>query len=105
MTASRVQTFTVDHTVTLHLFFYLQVLDLMTTLLGFRLGLAEASPFVRWLVHLGPIVGVVLSKAIAVVLGGFAVWSRRFHVIRSINYWFAALVLWNLGLILSAGRA
>jgi len=93
-----------DHSVTLHLFFYLQVLDLMTTLLGFKLGLAEASPFVRWLTQIGPEAGVVASKGIAVVLGGFAVWTRRFHVIRWINYWFAGLVAWNLWLILMAGR-
>jgi hypothetical protein len=95
---------TIDHSVTLHLFFYLQVLDLMTTLLGFKLGLAEASPFVRWLTSFGPEAGVVASKLIAVALGAFAVWTQRFKVIRWINYWFAALVAWNLWLILIAGR-
>ena len=35
-------------------FIYLQLLDLLTTLLGFRLGAAEASPFIRLMMHAGP---------------------------------------------------
>jgi len=36
------------------IFVYLQLLDLLTTLLGFRVGAAEASPFVRLLMHVAP---------------------------------------------------
>ena len=50
------------------MFLYLQVLDFFTTLIGFKLGLAEASPFIRALLHFGPVVALLLSKAAALVL-------------------------------------
>jgi hypothetical protein len=84
----------------IHVFLYLQVLDLMTTLVGFKLGLSEGSPFVRLLVAAGPITGVLLSKGIAVSLGAICVHTRKLHLIAWINYWYAALVVWNLCLIL-----
>jgi len=40
------------------IFLYLQVLDLFTTLIGFKLGLAEASPFIRALLHFGPLLAL-----------------------------------------------
>jgi hypothetical protein len=46
-------------------FLYLQLLDLLTTLLGFRLGAAEASPFIRLIMHAGPVTGVIASKVLA----------------------------------------
>jgi hypothetical protein len=88
-----------DWTFSLHVFLYLQVLDVTTTWLGFRLGLAEASPFVRLLMHWGPLPGVLASKALALGLGAVCVWRRRYQVIHLINYWYAALVVWNLALI------
>ena len=88
-----------DWTFSLHVFLYLQVLDVTTTWLGFRLGLGEASPFVRALMHWGPLTGVLASKAVALGLGAVCVWRRRYQVIHLINYWYAALVVWNLALI------
>jgi hypothetical protein len=85
----------------LQVFLYLQLLDALTTMLGFRIGLSEASPFIRMLIEMGPAAGLAISKGIAILLGAFCIWSGRAHVIRWINYWYAALVLWNLGLILS----
>ena len=38
----------------IEVFLYLQVLDILTTLIGFSLGNSEASPFVRLMVHWGP---------------------------------------------------
>lgn len=90
-----------DWSLSVQVFIYLQVLDLVTTALGFRAGLGEASPFIRVLMHAGPIQGVVLSKLGALALGAFCVWRRRFNVIHLINYWYAALVLWNLALIIT----
>lgn len=90
-----------DWTFSLHVFLYLQVLDALTTWLGFRMGLDEASPFIRLLMHWGPFAGVLASKAVALLLGAFCVWRRRYHVIQLINYWYAALVVWNLALITS----
>jgi len=83
------------------IFLYLQMLDVLTTWLGFRLGLGEASPFIRFLIGFGPMAGLLASKLVALGLGGFCVWSGRYQVIRLVNYWYAALVVWNLTLILS----
>ena len=83
------------------LFLYLQVLDLLTTLVGLRLGLQEVSPFVRHLMRLDPTVGLLASKVLAVVLGGYCLWTQRHRLIGWINYWYAALVAWNLCIILA----
>ena len=83
-------------------FVYLQVLDLLTTLIGFRLGAGEASPFVRWLIGLGPAAGVAASKLIALALAALCLWVNKARIVGWINYWYAGLVLWNLGVILVA---
>ena len=93
-----------DFSLSLQVFLYLQVLDALTTWLGFRAGLSEASPFIRFLMHLGPLAGLLGSKIVAVLLGGYCVWRGRFKVVRMINYWYAGLVVWNLALILSRVR-
>ena len=90
-----------DWSLSLHTFLYLQVLDVLTTFLGFRMGLSEASPFIRALMGMGPMAGVLLSKVVALLLAAACVRSGRYNVIRLINYWYAALVVWNLTLILS----
>jgi len=36
------------------IFIYLQLLDILTTLVGFKLGVAEASPFIQMLMRTGP---------------------------------------------------
>jgi uncharacterized protein DUF5658 len=81
-------------------FVYLQVLDLLTTLVGLKFGVGEASPFVRWLMNWGPAVGVALSKGLAVALAGFCVWMNKQHLVRWITYWYAGLIVWNLCTIL-----
>lgn len=85
-----------------HIFVYLQLLDLLTTLVGFRLGASEASPFIRILMHAGPAVGVTLSKLVALALGGVCVWARKDHLIRWVSYWYAGLVVWNMMILLSS---
>lgn len=84
------------------IFIYLQLLDLLTTLVGFRLGAAEASPFIRMLMHAGPGMGVMLSKLLALGLGGLCVYLRKHHLIRWATYWYGGLVVWNLIVILAA---
>ncbi len=49
----------------IEVFIYLQLLDFITTLIGMRLGLGEASPFIRWLMHVGPAAGLAVSKLVA----------------------------------------
>lgn len=88
-----------QNTVDLQLFLYLQVLDLMTTLVGFRVGAAEASPFIGWLMQWGPAAGVVASKFIALAIASVCLWTGKRRVIHWITYWYAGLVVWNLFII------
>jgi hypothetical protein len=88
-----------------YVFIYLQLLDLLTTLVGFRLGATEASPFIRLLMHSGPALGILASKALALALGAFCVYARKSHLIRLATYWYGGLIVWNLMVMLvSAGR-
>ena len=89
-----------DWSLSLQMFVYLQALDLLSTWSGLRMGMQEASPFIHLLMSLGPAVGVLAGKVIAVLLGGYCVWSGRARVIQYINWWFAALVAWNFRLII-----
>jgi hypothetical protein len=83
-------------------FIYLQLLDLLTTLVGFKMGAAEASPFIRILMHAGPATGVAVSKLVALGLGGLCVYLKKQHLIRWATYWYSGLVVWNLMIVLSA---
>ncbi len=80
----------------IEVFLYLQVLDILTTLIGFNLGNREASPFVRLMVHWGPFTGLVLSKILAAGLAFTCLLLRRRKLILWINYWYAAVIVWNL---------
>ncbi len=94
------ETHSSDSSLSLQIFVYLQALDLLTTWSGLRMGLQEASPFINFLMRFGPGIGVLAGKGIAIILGGYCVWSRRDRVIRYINWWFAGLVAWNFRLII-----
>ena len=83
-------------------FVYLQLLDLLTTLLGIRVGAAEASPFIRLLMHAGPATGVIVSKVLALGIGALCVYLNKAHIIRWISYWYGGLVIWNLMVMLAA---
>jgi hypothetical protein len=88
----------------IQVFVYLQVLDYLTTLVGFKLGAHEVSPFIARLIHSSsPAIGVGLSKIAGIVIGGVCVATQRKRLVGWINYWYAGLVVWNLCVILAAG--
>jgi hypothetical protein len=88
----------------IQVFVYLQVLDYLTTLVGFRLGASEVSPFIAKLIHLSsPAIGLGLSKIVGFGIGGLCVATQRARLVGWINYWYAGLVVWNLCVILAAG--
>jgi hypothetical protein len=89
----------------IHFFVYLQILDLLTTLVGLKFGVSEASPFVRWLMNWGPAAGVAVSKLVALGLAGICVTINKHHLIRWITYWYAGLIVWNLCTILAGAHA
>jgi hypothetical protein len=88
----------------IQIFLYLQLLDFLTTLIGMKIGLGEASPFVRWLMLADPAVGLAMSKLAAFALGGLCIWLNKRHLVRWINYWYAGLVIWNMALIFGVLR-
>jgi Domain of unknown function (DUF5658) len=87
----------------MRLFVYLQLLDFLTTMLAFRLGAVELSPLVRLFLNCGPTAGVILAKLLAIVVIGLF-YSRKSHIMRWVNYWFAGIVVWNLGMMLWRGH-
>jgi len=84
------------------IFIYLQILDLLTTLVGFKMGASELSPFIRMLMHLGPAAGVIASKVIALGLAGLCMYLGKTQLLRWASYWYGGLVIWNLGILLAA---
>jgi hypothetical protein len=84
-------------------FIFLQILDVLTTLIGLRLGAGEASAFVGSLMHLGLVPGLMISKILAVLLVLIALRRKKPQIVVIANIWFAGLVTWNLLLIFSQG--
>jgi len=78
------------------LFLGLQILDVMTTLIGLRLGAQEGSTFIGRLLEAGPVSGLIISKILAAGLAAFAVFLNRKRILVFLNFWFAAVVAWNL---------
>jgi hypothetical protein len=83
----------------LTVFLCLQVLDVVTTLIGFRVGAGESSPFISALLGFGPVTGLVLSKFLAISLACAALMTKRERLVRFVNFWFVAVVGWNLVII------
>jgi hypothetical protein len=84
----------------LQVFLYLQVLDLLTTLIGLKLGITEASPFVRSLLPFGPGIAVGASKLVAIALIALCFGLKRSRLIPLVNCWYGLIVVWNLCTIL-----
>ena len=87
----------------LTVFVALQVLDILTTMLGLRLGASEGSFFLAHLMRAGPLAALLIAKIFAVLLVALALKFKRPRMIVFLNYWFAAVVTWNSALILLAG--
>jgi hypothetical protein len=83
-------------------FISLQALDVLTTLIGLRGGAEEANAFICRAMQLGPITGLAISKAIALILLAAALGFRRHRVIVVLNFWYSGVVTWNLVVIFAA---
>ncbi len=87
----------------LTVFVALQVLDILTTLIGVHLGAEEASVFIGRLMQVGPLPGLLISKLFAAFLVAAALRFQRPRVVVFLNFWFAVVVTWNLAIILFRG--
>jgi hypothetical protein len=87
----------------IQIFVYLQLLDFLTTMAGFKDGAYEVSPFIARLIHSSsPLLGLAASKVIGLAIGGLCIALNRVRLVSWINYWYAGLVVWNLCVILVA---
>jgi len=77
-------------------FLALQALDVLTTIIGLNLGAGESSAFVNRLLNYGPLTGLLLSKAVSIVLVAAVVGFGRGRLMRILNPWYALVVTWNL---------
>jgi len=81
------------------IFLFLQALDVLSTLIGTRLGAQESNFFISRLMNVGPAAGLSLAKMLAVFLVTVAFLLNRRRLIVFVNFWFAAVVTWNLAMI------
>jgi hypothetical protein len=83
----------------LYLFIALQIADLLTTVLALKLGGVEKNVVVRVFMSVGTYAGLILSKLVVLSLAlGFAL-RRKQATLRYANVVFAAIVAWNLAVI------
>jgi hypothetical protein len=85
-------------TASLMLFTYLQLLDLLTTLVFILHGVKEANPLVNFALTAAPtpLLGLLVIKAAALALGVYCCLRGRQKLLLRMNIFFAALVSWNL---------
>jgi len=77
-------------------FFSLQVLDVLTTLIGLSVGAVAARVKVARLLSLSPVAGLIIPKLFSILLIVSAVRFKRPRLVVFMNYWFAGVVTWNL---------
>ncbi len=79
-------------------FFYLQLLDVLTTLAFLVSGVREANLLVRFLMHGAgsPLAGLLAAKLLAFGLAGYCWRSQRLRLLARVNAFYAVLVAWNL---------
>lgn len=79
-------------------FAYLQALDLLSTTAFLRFGVEEANPMVKLSMSIAPspLSGLLLVKLMAVGLAMVCFMTGREKLISRMNFFFAALVAWNL---------
>ena len=89
----------------LSIFIYLQVLDLLTTILFLKLGLGEASWVVAALVRWSPLLGVMAAKLGTILLALIAVRYQKHRVMQLANVGYSGVVVWNLVCMIVAKTA
>jgi hypothetical protein len=86
-------------------YFYLQVLDFLTTIAFLVNGVREGNPLVRLALSVGsnPVGSLVAVKFLAIGLGFYCWRVGKRQLLVRINLLFAVLIAWNLvALILSS---
>jgi hypothetical protein len=86
------------------IFFVLQCLDVITTLIFLSKGIAEGNPLIGLALSSArvPWLGLVVSKLIAVLIGHYCYRTGRFTLLRRVNTAYSLVVGWNLVGIVAA---
>ncbi len=65
-------------------------------------GVGEANPVVRWAIAIAPnaVTGLVIVKLFAIGFALICVYRSRMRLLRGVNYFFAALVVYNMLVII-----
>jgi hypothetical protein len=86
-------------------YFYLQVLDFLTTIAFLVNGVREGNPLVRLALGVGsnPIASLVAVKFLAILLGFYCWRVGKRQLLSRINVLFAVLVAWNLVALILVG--
>jgi hypothetical protein len=80
-------------------FVALQLLDVLTTVLGLRVGAHEGNPLVAQFMRWGPALGLLIAKFLGFLFLLLAFVAGRMRVLRLLNLWFLCIVAWNLAII------
>lgn len=82
-------------------FTFLQITDVVLTLLGLQFGAQEVGPLARFLLSLGsPVAALFVVKAVA--FGLFFLSARlRPSVLPKIDLFFTGLVIWNSAMVVT----
>jgi hypothetical protein len=80
-------------------FVALQLLDVLTTILGLRVGAHEGNYLVAQFMHWGPALGLLIAKFLGFVLLLLAFAVGKLRLLRLLNLWFLCIVGWNLAII------
>ena len=86
------------------IFVFLQVADVVTTMTALEIGGVEHNPLVSRFLAMGTLQGLILSKTILLAAAAAAVRCQRIRAVRTANFVFCAIVLWNLSVIVRLGR-
>ena len=90
-------------------FVFLQMLDVMTTMVGLSLGGFEINPVIRWAIAWSgsSLAGILLVKSLALPFLAWFSDEQRGRALVFCCYLFGGVVMWNfLGLMVAAlGRA
>ncbi len=84
-------------------FSYLQLLDVLTTLVFLDGGVREANPIVKFALGAAPtpLAGLLAVKLFAISMAFFCWRTSRTRMLKCANVFFALLVTWNLVAILA----
>ena len=91
-------------TSSLVLFTYLQLLDLLTTVVFILHGVQEGNPLVKFAIGMAPspLLGLLMVKAAAMAMGVYCNVQGRQKLLLRMNVFFAALISWNLVALIAA---